>query len=114
MAEAVVAYDRNGKPTALLSDDGLLVLECRPSVQAYAVAMEHALRKHDATRGPDGWKDATGEMMQDLMSHLEEEVDELKIAVQEGDYESVCEEAPHVGNMAMMILDVAHLIEANQ
>jgi hypothetical protein len=103
-----IRYSREGKPDPF----GIHVLQCRPEVQAYAVAMELALREHDEDRGPAGWKsDADGNVL-GLLDHLAEEVLELKEVLVEGYYAGVCREAPHVGAMAMMILDCSHIIEA--
>ncbi len=80
----------------------------RESVQWFAAEMELQLSKHDEERG-ESWKKHG---VLGLFEHLEREVTELKVAIQEAiknfeiDPEYVIEECADVGNLAMMIADV--------
>ena len=73
--------------------------ELRPSVLAFAQAMERKLRKNDH-RG--GWAQSSPKW---LLSRLREETRELSDALNGADLE-VLDEAADVGNFAMMIHDV--------
>jgi len=81
----------------------------RESVQWFALEMEKELVKHDEEHG-EGWK-KDGVLR--LFEHLELEVIELKLAIQEaiqnfevdGYGEKVISECADVANMAMMIAD---------
>jgi len=79
----------------------------RESVQWFAGQMENELAKHDEERG-EGWK---GDGILELFNHLEQEVRELKLAIDESaqsgeiNREWVIEECADLANMAMMIAD---------
>lgn len=79
----------------------------RPEVRAFAEAMEAKLRENDHK---GGWKDDAASR---LLRRLEEELDELRLALYNGslngdDWRSiVLREAADVGNFAMMLADVA-------
>jgi hypothetical protein len=83
-------------------------IQPRPSVMAFARAMELTLRKHDAKKGGQAnWRkdDAF-----DLYDQLCKEVDELSDAFEfEGNAEIV-KEAIDVANFAMMIWDTTLLL----
>lgn len=88
----------------LLIQKGNRVSEIRADVLDFAIAMEEALRKHDADRGERSWVDP-GVTDDGLLEHLREEVDEVDLALRSQDCgdEQVEVEAPDVGNMAMML-----------
>lgn len=73
--------------------------ELRPEVLAFAQSMERKLRRHDAKRGTS-WKASD---IDALMQHLEDEVSELRGAIEAGC--GVADEAADVGNLAMMVAD---------
>jgi hypothetical protein len=75
----------------------------RPTVFAFALAMERTLRKHDLVkRGQEGWRKRP---IQDLLYALLTEVDELMQAFELGDDLRTGAEAVDVANFAMMLTD---------
>ena len=80
-----------------------MMLNPRPAVMWFARRMEDVLRRNDY-KGT--WAESTVEA---LLWKLHEEVAELHLAVLRGaDTGTVVKEAVDVGNMAMMIADVAY------
>lgn len=75
-------------------------LKLRPEVRRFSEVMERRLRKHDHK---GGWKDCDYSY---LTRRLQEEIDELHVAVQCKSLELIPEEAADVANFAMMIADV--------
>ena len=88
------------------------VTDCRPEVQAFAVAMEETLRGNDH-KGYTGWKNSNKRY---LFRRLLEEAEELREA--SGTWCHICghppstksaeeirREAADVGNFAMMLAD---------
>jgi len=69
--------------------------------------MEKTLRKHDAKKGVDGWKN---EDMEWLYDRLREEALELEVALFSGkeDPTDIIKECCDVANFAMMIADLAY------
>lgn len=82
------------------------VLDMRPEVQLFAMAMETRLRENDAQKGEKGWDDISRWV---LHENLVEEVGELRWAIDNDAEGNVLEEAADVGNFAMMIFDKAWL-----
>jgi hypothetical protein len=85
-------------------------IKLRPSVQAFAEAMEKRLRKHDNLKGPEGWVTSTNG---GLMSALHEEVAELQYEIRHLPYKvsarnirRLLKESIDVGNYAMMIWEI--------
>ncbi len=84
-------------------------MELRPEVLAFAQAMERKLREHDETRGRRGWSSAQPDW---LMLRLTEETGELARAVRRTRRGPlILDEAADVGNLAMMVADVAGVLE---
>lgn len=78
----------------------------RPVVMAFALQMEMKLRKHDADRGPDGWRH--GSTFTHLWYRMMEEAAEMMVARHSSPFPTlaVTKECADVANMAMMIADV--------
>lgn len=87
------------------------LIQPRPSVMAFARAMEATLRKHDAKKGGQIGTDGAGwrnDSLDGLIDHAEEELKEIRDANRGPDFSHlprVAEEAVDLGNMAMMIWD---------
>lgn len=79
-------------------------MKLRPSVQAFAEAMEAKLRTHDEAKGTEGWKH---DRFDALDSHLLEEWGELREAIdsQFSTDSWVSDELIDLANLAMMIWD---------
>lgn len=113
---SIRVFGANGEPASIeASDDrrldrggGAEGAAYRPSVQAFVVAMEAALREHDGDRGVRGWE---YDSPIDLLDRLREEAGELRDAIINRAYphgwERIAKEAADVGNFAMMIHDRA-------
>jgi NTP pyrophosphatase (non-canonical NTP hydrolase) len=97
--------DRYREPELALAAPSVPATRWRPEVQAFADAMEAKLRKHDATRGPTGWR--TDNSL-DLIARLREEVHEFLGALNPAapPQADVLGEAADVANFAMMLADV--------
>jgi NTP pyrophosphatase (non-canonical NTP hydrolase) len=83
-------------------------LEPRPVIRFLAAFQESALRKHDKTRGEQGWLRESPEW---LVTRLVEETEELMLAIQAFRHENdnagqVIKECADVANFAAMIADV--------
>lgn len=76
-----------------------VVIEPRPEVNDFALAMEHVLRDNDHK---GGWGD---EDIMVLFDHLMSEVHELETELQVGSSDTIQHEAVDVANIAMMIHD---------
>ncbi len=86
-------------------------MKLRPEVQAFAELMEENLRKHDAPRGPRGWRtDGAASLRRRLRDELAELDDALLQRQDDGwpDWHgpAIAKEAADVANFAMMIADV--------
>lgn len=87
------------------------VITPRPSVMAFARAMEDTLRKHDAKKGGQNGANGRSGWRQDrltgLIDHAEEELCEIQEAMSQKTMNGndVAREAVDLGNMAMMIWD---------
>jgi len=81
----------------------------RDEVWAFAVLMEKTLRKHDAEKGRQGWKDAKrGHLLALLMKSVGELTSALDSpAAVGGGTARVSEECADIANLAMMISDVS-------
>jgi len=79
----------------------------RPELHWFAGMMEKTLRKHDAEKGVDGWKN---ENMEWLYDRLREEALELEVALLSGKENptGIIKECCDVANIAMMIADLAY------
>lgn len=71
----------------------------RPQLRDFANRMEHKLRQNDHK---GGWQDCASDW---LLRRLEEELQELRIALATGTLLDVEEEAADVANFAMMLAD---------
>lgn len=84
------------------------LLECRPEVLKFAILMEETLRKHDAYKGHDGWKD--GAESQALVTSAATHAISALAACRVGDCTAHRDEAADVANYLMMSLDVAGVL----
>jgi len=75
-------------------------LKLRPEVRRFSEVMERRLRENDYK---GGWKDCDYSY---LTRRLQEEIDELHIAIQCKSLDLIPEESADVANFAMMIADV--------
>lgn len=73
----------------------------RTEIQKFAEIMDNKLNQRQKKYGGDTWREFTVEQ---LLTHLEDEVRELKEAV--GGNGDIASESADVANMAMFVLDV--------
>src|SRR3990167_5557520 len=86
----------------------LTILDVRPEVINFAVAMEKKLRKKDGYLGRSGWRDNVTDSVY-LTERIREETKELDCALEIYDKKhakKVQKEAVYVANFAMMIYDI--------
>lgn len=76
----------------------------RPVIQRFSEHMETVLEKHDAEKGTEGWlKDDVNVLW--LFGRLQEEILELKAAIDDVNEINIKNEVADVANFAMMIWD---------
>lgn len=86
----------------------LKVTDLRPEVLAFAFLMEETLRKHDRTKGPQGWKFMDKHRLTNIGVY---EAKDLHFAVLGGaSAATLVTKAGSVGNMAMMVADVMGIL----
>ena len=88
--------ETNGKASPV---EGVVSRRWRQEVITFADAMEKKLKENDHKRG---WRHMS---LQYLSMRLTQEREELRRAVEIGDYNTVLQEAADVANFAMMLAD---------
>ena len=78
------------------------LINLRPAVGRFAVAMEKTLRNNDERKGTTGWKKVSHEKHE---ARIDANLSELKEAIRSGNSDEVKERCVDIGNLAMMRWD---------
>ena len=76
----------------------------RPEVLWFAQQSEKQLRKHDGTKGIQGWKDLSSAELENRMRH---KFTDVRFALFNNSPQGIIDEATHLANYTMMLADNA-------